>query len=104
MPSIAELNEKYAGTWILVKKPGEAVRLYKVRAVKDRFICTFLVDTERTWRLLAEGGGNVEFSAELDAVETVSFDDLESGEARAISLEEALDVLRGFREKIAHIL
>lgn len=103
MPSIAELNDKYAGTWILVKKPGEAVRLSKVRAVKDRFACTFVVDAERTWRLLEEGG-NVEFSAELDAVESVSFDDLESGEARAISLDEALDVLRGFREKIAYIL
>lgn len=103
MPSIEELNEKYAGAWILVKKPGEAVRLSKVRAVKDRFICTFLVDTERTWRLLEEGS-KMEFSAEIDAVETVSFDDLESGEARIISLEEALDVLRGVREKIAHIL
>ena len=103
MPSIEELNETYAGTWILVKKPGEAVRLYKVRAVKDRFICTFLVDTERTWRLLDEGD-KVNFSVELDAVESVSFDDLESREARVISLEEALDVLRGFHEKIAHIL
>ena len=102
MPSIEELNEKYAGTWILVKKPGEAVRLSKIRAVKDRFICTFLVDTERTWRLFDEGR-HLEFSAELDAVETVSFDDLESGEARVISLEEALDVLRGFREKIARV-
>ena len=103
MPSIEELNGKYAGKWILVERLGESVRLHKVQTVKDRFICTFLVETERTWRMAGKGG-TVEFSSEPHSAETISFEDLESGVARTIATEEALEVIRGFRETLAKVL
>ena len=103
MPSIGELNEKYAGKWILVKRPGESVRLYKVKEVKDRFVCTFLVETERTWRMM-EMDGNVDFSSDPHSAESISMDDLSDGKARVLSTEEALDVLRGFRETMEKVL
>lgn len=101
--SVEELNGKYAGKWILVERPGESVRLYRVKEVKDRFICTFLVETERTWRMAGKDG-SVEFSSEPHSAETISFDDLESGVARTIATEEALEVLRGFRETLTKVL
>ena len=103
IPSIEELNGKYAGKWILVERLGESVRLHKVQAVKDRFICTFLVETERTWRMAGKDG-SVEFSSEPHSAETISFEDLESGVARTIATEEALEVIRGFRETLAKVL
>lgn len=103
MPSIEGLNSKYAGKWILVERLGEPVRLHKVQEVKDRFICTFLVETERTWRMAGKDD-SVEFSSEPHSAETISFEDLESGVARTIATEEALEVIRGFRETLAKVL
>ena len=103
LPSIEELNETYAGKWIVEDRPGEPVRLHKVKEVKDRFVCTFLVETERTWRMM-ERDGNVDFSSDTHTAESISMDDLSDGKARVLSTEEALDVLRGFRETMEKVL
>ena len=81
------------GTWVILK----------VKEVKDRFVCTFLVETERTWRMM-ERDGNVDFSSDTHTAESISMDDLSDGKARVLSTEEALDVLRGFRETMEKVL
>ncbi len=104
MPSIEEMNGKYAGKWILVRKPWEdPVRLYKVKEVKDRFACSFLIEAERSWRM-NEKDGHIWFSSDSHSPETICFSDLDDGLAKVMDTEEALEVIRGFRETLAKVL